>query len=56
MDDLTGPPDERLAQLRAVGAERQDATWLERQLRSALEGWRTADDELSRLREAREDF
>jgi hypothetical protein len=56
MDDLTGTPDERLAQLRAVGAERQDATWLERQLRSALEGWRATDDELSRLREAREDF
>lgn len=56
MNDLTGAPDERLTQLRAIGAERQDATWLERQLRSALEAWQAAEDELSRFREAREDF
>ena len=55
MDDLTGSPDERLAQLRAVDAERRDATWLERQLKSALEGWQSTDDELRALREARED-
>jgi hypothetical protein len=56
MDDLTGSPDERLAQLRAVDAEGRDANWLERQLKSALEGWQSTDDELRTLREAREDF
>jgi hypothetical protein len=56
MDDLTGSPDQRLAQLGAVDAERRDAAWLDRQLRSALEGWQSTDDELRALREAREDF
>lgn len=56
MDDLTGPPNERLAQLAVVDAERRDVAWLERQLKSALEGWQATDDELRGLREAREDF
>ena len=55
MDDLTGSPTERLAKLRAAEAG-QDAAWLERQLTSALEGWQAAEDDLSALREAREDF
>ena len=55
MDDLTGSPTERLAQLRAADAG-QDAAWLERQLTSALEEWQAAEDALSELREAREDF
>ena len=55
MDDLTGSPTERLAKLRAADAG-QDAAWLERQLTSALEGWQSAEDDLSALREAREDF
>ena len=55
MDDLTGSASERLAQLRAADAG-GDAAWLERQLRSALEAWQDAEDDLSRLREAQEDF
>ena len=55
MDDLTGSATERMAQLRAVDPG-GDAAWLERQLRSALEGWQAAEDELSGFREAREDF
>jgi hypothetical protein len=54
MDDLTGSPTERLAQLRA--ADTADAAWLRRQLESALEGWQDAEDTLSELREAREDY
>ena len=56
MDDLTGSPAERLAQLRAADPERRDTAWIERQLLTALEGWQAADDELRELREAREDF
>ena len=55
MDDLTGSATERLAKLGSadVGG---DAAWLERQLRSALEAWQDSEDDLSRLREAQEDF
>ncbi|WP_430645169.1 hypothetical protein [Agromyces sp. GXS1127] len=56
MDDLTGSATERLSQLRAVGEEHADAAWLERQLRSALEGWQATEDDLATLREAHEDF
>ena len=55
MDDLTGSPTERLAQLRAADAG-HDPAWLERQLTSALEGWQSTEDELREIREAREDF
>ena len=56
MDDLTGSPTERLAQLRAVDAEQRDTAWLDRQLTSALEGWQASEDDLHEVREAREDF
>ena len=56
MDELNGSPSERLAQLRASDEERRDAGWLEHQLRSALEGWEAAEDQLRELREAREDY
>lgn len=55
MDDLTGSPTERLARLRALD-DTADSAWLRRQLESALEGWQDAEDALSELREAREDY
>lgn len=55
MDDLTGTPTERRAQLRALGGT-TDAAWLERQLLAALDDWEGAEDSLSELREAREDY
>ena len=56
MDDLTGSATERIEQLRAMGAERQDAAWLERQLKSTLASWQDTEDELREIRETREDF
>ncbi|GAA2041468.1 hypothetical protein GCM10009819_29180 [Agromyces tropicus] len=56
MDDLTGTATERMSQLRATAVDQKDASWLERQLVSALQGWQDTEDALAKLRETREDF
>ena len=54
--DLTGPPDERMTQLRNLPRDAQSPEWLRRQLIAALRGWANEETELVIIKEFRVDY